>query len=127
MSSWRSFDIDEMAWFACAEEEPPLPKEKGRRRAMSVVNFAIVGCGLPSAGGASRLVAIVGIAADDDGIVPGRPSGGAIVGVAVDDGGVVPVRPSRGAIVGVAVDDGGVVPGHPGVRTPQSPAWCSLL
>ena len=44
---------------------------------LSVVGFAVVRCGLPSAGGAPRPDAIVRVVADDDGIVPGHPSEGA--------------------------------------------------
>ena len=76
MSSWRLSNIDEMAWFACAEEGSLLPKEKRRWRAMSVVDFTVVGCGLPSAGGTFCLDVVVRVAADDDGVVPGCPGGG---------------------------------------------------
>ena len=85
-----------MAQFAYAEEGSPLPKEKRCRRAMSIVDFAAVGCGLPSAGGASYPNAVVRVAADDDGVVPGRPDGGTIVGVAADEDGVVPRCPDGG-------------------------------
>jgi len=77
MSSWRSSNVDEMARFACAEEGSPLPKEEGRWRAMSVVDFTAVGHGLPSAGGAFCPDAIVRVVANDDGIVPECPGGGA--------------------------------------------------
>ena len=80
---------------ALAVEGPPLPKEEGHWRVPSVVDFAIVGCGLPSAGGAPRPDAVIRVTADDDGVVPGCPGGGAIVRVMADD-------------------DDGVVPGHPG-------------
>ena len=73
----------------------------------SVVDLAVVRCGLPSAAGASRSDAVVGVAADDDGVVPGCPG--------------------RGTVVRVAADDDGVVPGCPGGGAPQSPAWCSTL
>ena len=106
-----------MARFAYAEEGSPLPKEEGRRRVLSVVDFDVVGCGLPSAGGASYPDAVVRVVANDDGVVPGRPGRGAVVGVVADDDGVVPGRPSRGANVGVTADDDGIVPGHPGGGT----------
>jgi len=96
MSSWRSSNIDEMAWFTGAEEGSLLPKEERRWRVLSAVDFAIVGCGLPSAGGAFCPNAVVRVAVDDDGIVLGRPGGGAVVGVAADDDGVVPGRPGGG-------------------------------
>jgi len=52
-------------------------KEKRRRRVMSVVDFSAAGRGLPSAGGAFCPNAVVGLGADDDGVVPEHPSGGA--------------------------------------------------
>ena len=107
MLSWRSSNVDEMARFTGAEEGSLLPKEERRRGVLSVVDFAVVGCGLPSAGGASCPNAVVRVAADDDGVVPRHPDGG--------------------AVVRVAADDDGVVTGCPGGGTPQSPAWCSLL
>ena len=76
MSSWRSSNVDEMARFAGAREGSLLPKEVRRRRVLSVVDFAVVGCGLPSARGAFCPDAVVRVAADDDGVVPGRPGGG---------------------------------------------------
>ena len=66
-----------MVWAAFAEEGPLLPKEEGHWRVSSIVGFAIIRCGLPSAVGAPRSDAIVGVAADDDGVVPGCPGGGA--------------------------------------------------
>ena len=77
MSSWRLSNVDEMARFACAEEGSSLPEEKRHQRAMSVVDFTAAGRGLPSAGGAFCPNAVVGVGADDDGVVPERPSGGA--------------------------------------------------
>ena len=77
MSSWRLSNVDEMAWFACAEEGSPLPEEKRRRRVMSNVDFTAAGRGLPSAGGAFCPNAVVGIGADDDGVVPECLGGGA--------------------------------------------------
>ena len=81
MSSWRLSNIDEMARFACAKEGSSLPEEKRHRRAMIVVDFTAVGRGLPSAGGAFCPDAVVRVVADDDGVVPRRPGGGAIVGL----------------------------------------------
>ena len=62
----------------------------------SVVGLAVVRCGLPSMGGAPRPDVVVRVAADDDGIVPGRPDEGAIVRVAADHDGAVPGRPGGG-------------------------------
>jgi len=107
MSSWRSSNVDEMVRAALAEEESLLPKEKERWRVPHVVDFAIVCCVLPSAGGVSYPDAVVKVAANDDGVVPGCPGGG--------------------TAVWVAADDDGIVPGRPGGGTPQSPAWCSTL
>ena len=70
MLSWRLSNVDEMAWFASAEEGLPLSEEKRRWRAMSIVDFIAVGRGLPSVGGAFCPNAIVGVGADDDGVVP---------------------------------------------------------
>ena len=64
----------------------------------SIVGLAIVCCGLPSARGAPCPDAVVRVAADDDGVVPG-PTG-------------------KGAVVRVATEDDGVIPGHPGVEAP---------
>ena len=102
-----------MAWFACAEEGSLLPKEKRRWRAMSVVDFTVVGCGLPSAGGTFCPNAIVRVAANDDGVVPGCPGGGTVVRVVANDDGVVPGCPGGGVVVRVAADHDGVVPGCP--------------
>jgi len=73
----------------------------------SVVNLVVIHCDLPMVGGAFRSGTVVGVAVDDDGVVPGCPGGG--------------------AIVKVVADDDGVVPGCPGGGAPQSPAWCSTL
>ena len=106
MSSWRSSNVDEMVRAAFAEERlPPPPKEGERRRVSSVVDLAMVRCGLPSAGGAPRSGAVVGIVADDDGVVPGCPGGGSIVEVAADHDGAVPGRPRVGTIVADVVLD----------------------
>ena len=61
---------------AFAEKGSPLLKE-GHWRALSVVGLAVVRCSLPLAGGAPRLGAVVGVAVEDDGVVPGCPGGGA--------------------------------------------------
>ena len=79
-----------MVWAAFAEEGPLLPKEEGHWRVPSVVSFAVVRCGLPSAGGAPCSGAVVGVVVDDDGVVPGCPGGGAVVRVTADDDGIVP-------------------------------------
>ena len=43
--------------------------------------------------------------ASDDGVVPGRPSGGVAVGVAADDDGVVPGRSGGDVVDGGAFED----------------------
>jgi len=84
MSSQRSSNIDEMVRAALAEESL-LPKEKERWRALYVVDFAVVRCVPPLAGGVFCPDAIVRVASNDDGIVPGCPSGGiAVAGVELD-------------------------------------------
>ena len=75
---------------AFAERGPLLPKEEEHWRVPSVVGLAVVHCGLPSATGAPRSDTVVGVAAHDDGVVPGCPGGGAVIRVAADDDGVVP-------------------------------------
>ena len=64
-----------MVQAAFAGKGPLLPKEEEHWRVPSVIGFAIIRCGLSSAGGASHPDAVVRVAADDDGIVPGRPGG----------------------------------------------------
>ena len=59
-----------------AEEGSLLPKEEERWWVPNVIGFTVVHCGLPSAGGAPCLDAIVGVVADDNGVVPGRPAEG---------------------------------------------------
>ena len=103
MSSRRSSNVDEMVRAAHAEESL-LPKEKERWWALYVVDFAVVCCVPPLAGGVSYPDAIVRVVASDDGVVLGRPGGGVAVGVVTDDDGVVP---SGGA--------------------PPSAVWCSAL
>ena len=66
-----------MARVACAEEGSLLPKEEDHWRVLGVVSLAVVRCGLPKAGGTPCSGAIVEVVADDDGIVPGCPGGGA--------------------------------------------------
>ena len=114
--SWRSSNIDEMVRVAFAEKGSPLLKE-GHWRVPSVVAFAVVRCGLCSTGDAPRPDAVVRVAVDDDGVVPGCPGGGAVVRVVADDDGVVHGRPGGGAVVGVAVDHDGTVPRRPGEGT----------
>ena len=76
MSSWRSSNVDEVVRAAFAGKSLPPPKEE-YWRVPDIVSLAVVRCGLPTVGGASRPGAIVGVAADDDGVVPGCPGGGA--------------------------------------------------
>ena len=72
---------------------PPPPKEGEHRRVSSGVVLAMVRCGLPPAGGAPHLGAVVGVVADDDGVVPGCLGGGTpqspIVMLDVADDGVL--------------------------------------
>jgi len=42
MSSWRSFNVDEMVLSAFAEKGPPLPKEEVDWRVLSVIGFAVI-------------------------------------------------------------------------------------
>ena len=100
MSSWRSFFVDEMVRVVFAEKGSPSSKEEGHQKVPSVVGLAVVRGGPP-------LAAVVGVAGDDDGVVPGCLGGGAFVRVVADDDGVVPECPGGGAL--------------------QSPAWCSTL
>ena len=53
------------------------PKEEEYWRVPDIVSLAVVRCGLPTVGGTSRSGIVVGVAADDDGVVPGCPGGGA--------------------------------------------------
>ena len=96
MLSWRSSNIDEMARFAGAKEGSLPPKEERCRRVLSVVDFAVVDCGIPSVGGAFCPDAIVRAMADDDGVVPRHPGRGTVVRVVADDDGIVPGCPGRG-------------------------------
>ena len=60
-----------MASTTFAEKGPLPPKEEGHWRVPSVVGFAVVRYDLSSAGDAPRPDAVVRVAADDDGVVPG--------------------------------------------------------
>ena len=117
MSSWRSSNVDEMVLSAFVKKRPPLPKEEVHWRVLSVIGFAVIHGGLSLVGNAPHLSFVVRVAADHDGVVPGRPGRGAIVRVVADDDGVVPRCPVGGAVVRVAADDYGVVPGRPGEGT----------
>ena len=75
MSSWRSSNVDEVVRAAFARKSLLPPKEE-YWRVPDIVSLAVVRCGLPTAGGASRSGAVVGVTADDDGVVPGCPDGG---------------------------------------------------
>ena len=76
MSSWRSSNVDEVVQAAFAEKSLLPPKEEEYWRVKGVVSLAVIRCGLPTAGGASRSRTVVGVAADDDGVVPGCPGRG---------------------------------------------------
>ena len=71
MSSWRSSNVDEMVRVAFAEKGSLPSKEEGHWRVPSVIGLAIIRCGLPLAAGDPRSDAVVGVAAHDDGVVPG--------------------------------------------------------
>jgi len=104
MSSWRLSSIDEMVRAALAEESL-LPKEKRCRWASYVVDYAVVRCAPPLAGGISCPYAVVRVMAGDDGVVPRRHGGCVAVEVAADDDGVVPGRPGGGVADGGAFED----------------------
>ena len=87
-----------MVQVAFTEKGSLLSKEEGHWRLPSIVGLVVVHCGLPTVEGAPRSSAIVGVAVDDDGVVPGCPGGGAVVRVVADDDGVVPGCPGRGAL-----------------------------
>ena len=76
MSSRRSFNIDEMVRVVFAEKGSPSSKEEGHRKVPRVVGLAVVLGGFPSAAGVPHPDAIVGVVADDDGVVPGCLSEG---------------------------------------------------
>ena len=84
MSSWRLSNIDEMVRATLAEESL-LPKEKRRRWASYVVDCAVVRYAPPLAGGVSCPYAVARVMARDDGVVPGRSSGGVTDGGAFKD------------------------------------------
>ena len=66
-----------MVRVAFAEKGSPSLKEEGHRKVPSVVGLAVIRGGLPSAAGVPRPDAIVGVVADDDGVVPRCLGGGA--------------------------------------------------
>jgi len=70
-----------------------------------VVGLAVVHYGFSSVEDAPRPGAVVGVAANGDGIVPGRHGGGAVVRVAANDDGAVPRRPGGGTRVADVVLD----------------------
>ena len=71
MSSWRSSNVDEMVRVAFAEKGSLPLKEEWHWKVPSVVGLAVVHGGFPSATGIPRPDAVVGVVADDDGVVPG--------------------------------------------------------
>ena len=87
---------------------------------LSIVGFTVIRGGRSSAGNAPRLDAVVRVAADHDGTVPGRSGRGAVVRVVADDDGTVPGSPGGGAVVRVVADDDGAVPGRPDEGTTVS-------
>ena len=66
-----------MVRVAFAEKGSPPSKEEGHGKVPSVVGLAVVRGGLPSVVGVPRSDAIIGVVADDDGVVPGCLGGGA--------------------------------------------------
>ena len=76
MPSRRSFNVDEIVWVVFAEKGSPS-SEEGHRKVSSVVGLAVVLGGFPSATGVPHLDTVVGVVADDDGVVPGCLGGGA--------------------------------------------------
>ena len=71
MSSRRSFNVDEMVRVVFAEKGSPSSKEEEHRKVPSVIGLAIVLGGFPSVVGVPHLDTVVGVVADDDGVVPG--------------------------------------------------------
>ena len=104
MSSWRSSNVDEMVHAALAEESL-LPKEKRRRWASYVVDYAVIRCAPPLVGGVSCSYAVVRVMAGDDGVVPRRHGDGIAVEVVANDDGVVPGRSGGGIVDGGAFED----------------------
>ena len=104
MSSRRLSNVDEMVRATLAEESLLL-KEKRRRWASYVVDYAVVRCAPPLAGAVSCPYAIVRVMAGDDGVVPRRHGGGIAVEVAADDDGVVPRCSGGGVVDGGAFED----------------------
>ena len=88
---WRSSNVDEMVQVTIAEKGSPSSKEGGHRKVPSVVGLAVVRGGLP-------LAAVVGVAGDEDGVVPGCLGRGTFVWVVADDDGIVPGCPDEGAL-----------------------------
>ena len=80
MSSRRSSNVDEMVRAALAEESL-LPKEKEHWRALYVVDFAVVRCGPPLAGGVSCPDAIIRVVANDDGVALDAPAEASLSGL----------------------------------------------
>ena len=68
-----------MVLAAFAEKGPPPPKEEVHWRVLSVIGFAVIHGGLSLVGNAPHLSFVVRVAADHDGVVPGRPGEGTIV------------------------------------------------
>ena len=71
MSSWRSFNVDEMVRVVFAEKGSSSSKEEGHRKVPSVVGLTVVLGGFPLAAGIPHPDVVVGVVADDDGVVPG--------------------------------------------------------
>ena len=71
MSSWRSFNVDEMVRVVFVEKGLPSSKEEGHRKVPRVIGLAIVLGGFPSAAGVPHPDTVVGVVADDNGVVPG--------------------------------------------------------
>ena len=67
--------MDEVVQAAFVRKSLMPPKEE-YWRVPSVVNLIVIHCDLPTVGGAFRSGTVVGVAVDDDGVVPGCPGGG---------------------------------------------------
>jgi len=70
---------------------------------MSETSISHGGCSL--AGSAPCLGAIIRVAADHDGVVPGCPGGGVVVRITADNDGAIPERPGEGTTVANVVLD----------------------